>query len=243
MYFSYDGVQLAADSAAFVAQKRALYGDRGQRIGNTHTWTVKGEVVRDRSATDAQFLTAIKTFHDAYQEDGGDAGLYLDDGTATVHVIRNADAFGDVRVTSGPNYPVGDGPQFATVRDIEVQIEWDELISGASNLMSWRESITQQGTGGTLHGFSRPLTSRPKQQTIRRFTTFRLTQTGEAKGYKLWVQPELPMFPNNLIPESYSVSYDTPEDSRGSRQFRGFVTRWSYSFESASRMTARPKVL
>ncbi len=43
----------------------------------------------------------------------GDAGLYLDDGTPTQHIILNANTLDGIKLVSGPNFMQGAGAEYS----------------------------------------------------------------------------------------------------------------------------------
>src|SRR5262249_35407328 len=98
MYLRYGSYTHAQNEPAVQIAKRAVCSSRGYRQAVRETWRVVGVL---HAADQPGITSAIAALRSAYNVNGQDVGLYLDDGvTLTDHVMQSAAALGGTRVTA-----------------------------------------------------------------------------------------------------------------------------------------------
>lgn len=221
---------------SIVIAKRAIETPTGIRIGHTENWSINGILHADDQAALTIALAALQA---AYSTNGGDIGLYLDDGTTvTAHYINNQDTRGGVRVKDF-NYPVGDGAEYSTFRSYQIQIE-AEIALTLNAIKEWTESLTFTG-GGPRFVMLQPLNGPPIRQLVADQTPYQVSQSGAAVGYG-----SPPPFPAPLF--SFAEHRDRRRQTIGTPQFRNgqftdFPISWSYEFESGTPLLGLPTTL
>src|SRR4029079_17459158 len=97
------------------------------------------------AASQAALTTALGDLRAAYNVNGRDVGLYLDDGvTLTDHALPSGAALGGVRVT-GLAFPRGDGAEYSTFRTYRLTLEAD-FPDSAGKLLQCEQSLYFEGT-------------------------------------------------------------------------------------------------
>jgi hypothetical protein len=188
------------------------------------------------SASQASIRSAIQALEAAYSRQGQDAGLYHDDGSASPHVLDSGSSIGGVRVLS-LDYPQGDGGEYATARTATITLEADYPVSG-DVLLSFSESLRFVGTCGPRKVWAQVLNGAPQRQTVNQRTTQTITQSGSAVGWL--AEPRLPgpLFPSLEHVDRREVSPGAP--TLEGQRFVNWPLSWTYHFESASPLNARP---
>src|SRR4029077_8154957 len=89
----------------------------------------------------------IAALRSAYNVNGLDLGLYLDDGvTPTDHVLASSTTLGGTRVTA-LEFPNGSGAEYSTFRSYSITVEADTPDT-SQNLLDFSETLSFAGTGG-----------------------------------------------------------------------------------------------
>lgn len=235
MILKYGSYSFDDNEAAIVISKRSNFSDRGRLEYTRETWTVSGVKHAD---TQAALTTALAAMRAALQN-GYDLALYLGDGTTlTDHYMLNSAARGGVRVTL-LDFPKGDGAEYSTFRTYSIQFEAD-YYNTSEQLVQFDEEITIEGTGGPRKFFIEVLEGPPVEQIAVQRTTYRATQSGSVTGFGAFVQPPAPLWPYAERGEQRKITRSGPKVAAGNRL--DYVTKWSYSFESASPLVGNPNV-
>lgn len=224
------------NECAVVISKRAVYSPRGLRQFVRETWRVTGI---KQAASQAALTAALNTLRAAYNVNGLDAGLYLDDGqTPTDHILPSAATLGGVRVV-GLEFPNGDGAEYSTFRTYRLTLEAD-FPDTATNLLEYDEALSFEGTGGPRRVFLDVLEGFPQEQIGTQCTTYRAVQQGRAVGYGAYPTPPPPIWPAAELPDRRRIALRVPE--RHANQFARFPVEWYYAFESISPLVGTPNI-
>jgi len=234
VYLKYGSYQHADNEAAVRMSKRPLLSDSGTRIGFTETWSIRGILQAD---TTSALVTATASLDAAYAVNGYDLVLYDGSGNAVRSLISSS-TMGGVVITQGPDYPEGEGAEWANKRVYEITAEAEVLTSGVSNLVSYSETLSFSG-GGPLRVYLTTLRGLPQLQETARYTPYVVRQSGNAVGLFARPAPADPLFPGALI-RSPEITEQTPEFKAG--QYKNFGISWSYEFQSASPLVGHSRL-
>jgi hypothetical protein len=167
---------------------RNVLSPRGLRMEKEIRLFLVGEIQDTGSA----LLTKIATLIDsAYQNDYGDAGLYLDDGTPTRHRLDNTGSLTGVRIIQR-SWPKGDAAELATKRTFSLTLA-AVYPDAESNLLAWWESLELIGNAGPRMEVVET-TNGPKLFQTSPKSVQRIIQRGEAMGHTAYVLPPGPIF-------------------------------------------------
>lgn len=234
MIFKYGTYSHAQNECAIVTRRRGNYSKRGNLEYVSETWSIRGFLQAD---TQAELTTAINAMKAAYNVNGYDAALYLDDGTTlTSHVMYSSQARGGVRVVSF-DFPEGQGAEYSRFRSYEIELEAD-FYNTTEFLLEYNESISFEGTGGPRRIFLEVLDGIPQEQIGARYTTYKATQDGSSVAFGNWPSFPPPIWPAAELVDRRKLTIKTPE--KMDEQYFGYGIGWSYSFESTSPIQGRP---
>jgi hypothetical protein len=225
------------NECALVIEKRAVFSPRGERQFVRETWHVAGI---KQAASQGALTAALAELRSAYNVNGRDAGLYLDDGaTLTDHYLTSSATLGGVRVT-GLDFPRGEGAEYSTFRTYRITLEAD-FPDTTTNLLEYDESLNFEGNGGPRRVFLEVLEGLPQEQIANQCTTCRATQHGRAVGYGTYPVPPPPIWPAAELADRRRIILRTPERYAG--QFARYPVEWHYAFESIAPLAGTPHVL
>lgn len=219
------------DEVGIRIQKRSIFDTFNRRMGMIHDWTIIGAI---HASSQSALTTALDALETAYDSDGLDLKLFLNDGTTeTQHVLVNSATFGGTKVTG---FGYLDGPwkmrcEYANRRTFWITIR-GEIRTGTGQY-SWHERMSVRGTGGSKWRYMPRLTGAPIAQTLQTATPFYYVQEGSAFGRTAYVSPPGPVYPSIEHEEMREVTYDTPKDMRigGNELYR---TTWRYVMEATT---------
>lgn len=240
MQFSYRGFLHPANECTVAIKVKNNFDKAGRRIGRTETWNITGLI---QAATQLKVDAACAAMEQAYEEDGGDAILYLNAGGPAHRKLTTADSLTGVRVLEGVDYPDGKGADFSTYRHYAITLEATYYKKkGKFNLLEWQETLSWVGTGGPKFIFLPLLVGIPDKQFTQQHTTVKLTQSGHAIGRYKYPRMAKPLFPGDEHVDQRGHGKETPK--RKGPPGRPFLTDykvdWSYHFESVNPMNANP---
>lgn len=242
MYFQYNNYRtaLAATKVSIPApqQERDAFGNL---VRTVRTWQVEGEILAD---TQAEITTAIRALESAYNRDGGDAILFLPDGTTqSAHRLLSRDTIGGVR-SSWVHYPDGDGVEYVNGRKwmLTLTAEYPGLQQNDSSIQTYDSAVSIVGDGGQEFVVRKTRNTKPVRQLVSRFTPVLATQQGQATAYGTWPQPDPPIWPQWYVNSRSTVTRTNPQQTgSGSNAFlQSYTTTWSYQFESPVPLTGFP---
>lgn len=248
MYIKYGSYQHLDAECSVVIDKTPVYSDRGKLDYTRETWTISGEL---QASSQAALTTAINALQTAYGSNGHDLGLYLDNGTATSHILPSGRCLGGTRITRF-SFPQGRGAEYATFRNYQITVEGDfrsqnQLQAGggggavnSDNLLEWEESLTFMG-GGPRFGFLIPLNGLPQKQLLSQATPYSAVQAGRAVGSITWPLPSAPLWPDAEHVDERRIDKRGPK--RLNTLLRGYEIVWQYNFESAVPLIGNPRSL
>lgn len=242
MIFKYGSYAHAQNECSLVAAKLPRFNDGGQVVSHVHRFRIEGFL---QAASQAALTTALNALKAAYEIQGQDAALLLDDGlTPTHHVLTNSATLGGVRVVEGPSFPEGRGAEYGGFRHYRLTLEAEVPVSGyAGLLIFFEESVSFQG-GGPRFVYLQTLTGPPQKQTVADNSPFAAVQSGTSVGYAGYPIVPGPLWPNSEHRGQRHIHYGSPKRSgpAGSPQYSEYEVSWSYQFEDASAMSGVPNV-
>jgi hypothetical protein len=204
---------------------RVIHSDRGRPGVVRKTAKLEGVLI---ASTQANIKSAIQSLQAAYTLQGRDWGLYHDNGTASPHILVNADSLSGVRVVE-LSFPKGDGAEYATQRTYSITLEATYAASNEA-LHSFSETLSIQGDGGPRFVVIPVLNGPPQKQITHQATPVTAQQTGQAVGMFAYPSPAPPIFPFAEKRERRTIATQAPR-SEGN-QFVLWPISWSYYFES-----------
>lgn len=234
MFFKYGFYSHAENEVLLTTQKRPVYSARGLRQATRVTYQLSGQILSDSASNLAVSIAALES---AYSVDGYSFGLFYGDGSATSLYVNSADTLGGTRVVAGPEYPKGDGSEFATSRTYTITLEADYPAT-VDPLLDYRETVSLFG-GGQSFVHLQTLTGPPQKQIVAQQTVYRAEQSGSSIGYGIWLPPPAPLWPYAELQPQRRISRTSPRVT--GRSVSEFLTEWSYAFESATPLVGFPR--
>lgn len=238
MIFKYGTYAHANNEVSVTSTVRLAKTKRGETQSLKHTWNIQGVL---QAASQSSLTTALSTLDDAYDDDGNDAGLYLDDGTTKTNMfLDSSKSIGGVRVLQKPSYPVGEGAEYSTFRTFAIVLEADFLETRTS-LLDFTERLDFSGTGGPRYVFLDVLNGPPQRQMVNQRTVARVVQSGSALGHGSWPNAPAPKFPDAELVDMRRVKLESPTNIKGTAiEYR---IDWQYTFEFGGiQVSATPSI-
>lgn len=220
----------------FRVDKEVVRSSLGVPTHVLEIWTISG--VKLATST-AALTTACNELQAVYGVDDRNLLFYLSDGTTlTTHGILVAQTLDGVKVRrfswleGMPNSQgIGSGSEYVLRRSFQIQIEAKVLDPRAVNLVSYRERVTQIGTGGPKRIWQGSLEQPPFEQIVQKYTTWRAIQEGTAVGLLDYPTPPAPIWPQyQWKDEDHVGSISTPD--YGTVRNTNYPVSWRYVFES-----------
>jgi len=226
MIFKYRNYTHDNNEVEVVFRQSALFDQRGNRRGLRKRLELKGVL---HGTSQANLTTKLNALDAAYTVNGGDAVLFLDDGTTqTHHKLISSGTLTGVRVVQPPSFAPGDGAEYSTFRSYTIVLEADFI--GDSNILSSEEAVTIVGTGGPRFAYLETLVTSAVRQQVNKFTLVRMTQSGLAKGYLSYPFVPAPIWPALEDVDQRSIVTRSPKDQ--GLIFTDFPISWTYKFTS-----------
>lgn len=231
-YFTYGAYQ-HPNAEVNLAKMSIAYrmSPRGRRMERVDTMHLFGQFCEDSTA---EVMARIDELINAYSFDYNDAGLYLDDGTATRHKLVNTDSISGVRVLH--RSWDGSPEELATTRTFDIVLQ-ATYPDNETQLLEWNETVETVGTGGPRFDVVDTYFG-PYAQLVAQSTAQRIVQSGSAVGYTAYVDFPAPLYPAN-------EHLDRRTLTRGSGKQRGLIAthfpcRWNYFFSLAAPQSPLP---
>lgn len=198
---------------------RTVYSPRRRKLAEIRTMRLQGELVYSDTTTIVQKAAAVIA---AYSQDYGDFTYTVNDVPA--HTLTNsAGCISGVKVIS-KDFPSGGPEQLATTRTFGVTLQATYDVS-EDNIVSWRESVQVQGTGGPLFTVTNTLIG-PVVDALAPYTALFYRQSGTAVGFKDYPVPPGPLDSNWELGHLRTITNTT-----GVQQGTGiryYTTSWVY---------------
>jgi hypothetical protein len=233
VFYRYGNYQHVLNEASLQVSRERLFNDRGQAYALRTRHLIRGEL---QGASQDDLTTKILALEAAYSVQGGSAGLYQDDGTATAHVLNSPSTVGGVRVVRGPSYPEGARGEYSTWRTYEIELEADFPNAGLG-ILGWSETLVFSG-GGPRFRFLPVINGPPQKQLVNQLTTFHATQEGSAVGRGAYPVPPAPLWPAHEHRDQRSIQYRNPK--RTGNTLTSYDVSWRYVFESVTPLAGLP---
>jgi len=231
MYLKYKSYTHTAGETELSISRETLYSEHDEPWAVRERWDILGRLqITDKgtvAANQTAMTTAINALKTAYASGSGDLVFYDDSGAATSHSMLTASAVAGVKVVAPMSFPEGRGAEYSTFRNYTVSLEATFLDSSAG-LISWTESISYRGTGGSEFVYLVPRQGNPQQQWPTQRTPIMVQQQGAATGANgIYPVPPAPIFGLNAEHVSQrDIRREVPQDSSRRRQIT-----WSFVFE------------
>ncbi len=239
MFLKYGSYTHSANEVSVAISRTPRYDEHDRILSMIERWEIDGRLAAD---TQAALTTAINALEAAYETQGQNVGLYLDDGTTlTSHAITSADTIGGVRVVEGPSYPDGRGAEYSTFRNYRIALEAETDIAPGNTLLFWEERIETTGGGGRFV-MLQTLTGSPQKQIVAQATPYRAIQSGRAVGYGAYPLPASPLWPASEHVDQRQVGRRSPRrrGPTGQASYEEWEVVWSYSFEDVAPLIGFP---
>ena len=122
----------------------------GAAQGVRETWDMAGMLT---GATQAALKTASDALELAFVADGSDLTLFKDDAITVLHQLASASCAHGTQVLTRPEFPKGEGAEYATVRTFHVAVSGYTLLGDAATRNAHGGYTTETSTdaGGTVH--------------------------------------------------------------------------------------------
>lgn len=207
-------------------------------------WTIYG-TLRQADGDVTALTVKMNTLEDAYDDDGFDFKVFDNDGTTlTQHVLLNNAAVNGVQVKHfewlerDPRHGQS-GTEYVNKRTYRIILEAETINDGASDLVSWEETVIGIGTGGPEFVIKPALVSPPQKQDIQQVTPFYAIQRGRAVGFLGYPAViATPIWPTDEHVTRKKIWQGTPKF--GTKFNTLYPINWEYQFESASSLTGGP---
>jgi hypothetical protein len=237
----YGSYLFPANAVAVATDKRPAFDGRGKPVSRRDTFTMHGWLLPSPAAVtpaaaQADLANQCALLERALAVQFADLVMTRDDG-GIAFALLNATSIDGVRITSGPNYPTGEGAEFATFRSFSFTAEASYAVAGAASpLVSFQETVTFTG-GGPVKDFLQPVNGPPVRQLLLQATPYRATQQGQAVALGGWPTAPGPLWPQALL-KNPDLSFASPVFQLG----RGleYPISWAYVFGSAAPLQGRP---
>lgn len=229
------------DEVWFDTSKSVVLSKRNRRRSIVEQWTIWGI---KHAASQSALTSALNTMRDAYAIDDQDLLFYDNSGALTTHGVRVSETLHGVKVRrldfvsmGAGRFGVGAGDDYVTRKKFRLVIQAEVADSSAENLLEYRESVTQYGTGGPRRLWVTSLTGSPQAQVPVQKTTFRAVQRGYAIGLLGYPTPPASLFsPSVTVSEAEeggveNAIWQSPVTDTG------FKINWKYVAESPSILT------
>lgn len=235
MYLKYGNFQHALNDAAVIIGSDVVRNAQGVAEKEVKRWDIAGELY----GTPSELDTLIPLLEAAYASDGYDARILHDNGSPSAHALINSQTMERVKVVQRPNFPKGDGAEYANCRSyrIALQAEFPITISpGTGGKIGSQEILEIIGDGGPQVIVTEYLNGPAQPQQVRQFTKVQVTQSGTATGYGGFPTPSPPLYPDALQRNRKRLSYKPPAKRVGFVDAKNqiFEISWSYYFELTS---------
>lgn len=233
MILSY-GAYDHADGECDIGIVRTPWRDgSGRYRGRVETWTIHGRMFASGADLVADLTTKIGLLETAYGTDGSSLILYESDGfTETAHKLNDGTSAGGVRVISGPSFPSGAGPEYATHRDYTITVE-AKYQTASETTVEFEESITSVGTGGSRFVIHTALTGPPVRQTVADYTPSTLVQEGRAVGRSGYPSVPAPASSSDEHVDRRRISRNSPK-RLADGTYEDYEVSWHYEFEKTT---------
>lgn len=166
--------------------------------------------------------------------------FFCDSGAVSSEFLVNPGSTSGVRVVHGPDFPSGEGAEYATIRSFNFAVQAEYPLPNTGNF-ALEFSETLRFWGGLPTYVVRLAVVGPLQrQLIYPRTPFCCEQHGRIVGYLRYLSVPAPKFPQALK-EAGPVTMTSPKRTRTTPfTYQGFEQTYSYSFESIAPLAGVP---
>ena len=202
-----------------------------------YTHQCRGELIATpgtNASMQDDLKTKITAMEDAYSSDGKNCGLLHNDDSHSIHWFDNEDAtmLSGTVVVQPPQFPVGDGAEYAAYRSFAFAIYADYLHQDKQEIYDYKESLTFQGSGGKRIAVTELDTGFPDVQEVSQHTPQTIVQSGMSVGLTTWPTANTPYYGDGDLLQGPSSSSSFQPPSRIGRNGWLYTTTWNYVFKS-----------
>src|SRR5215831_8858407 len=199
MYFRYGNYSHPVGEVAYrTISKEAILADNKLLIGFRQTWDLEGDLIATDPTTVDAALVALAT---AYAANYQDAGFFFDNGLRSNLWMPGNSAIGGVLVQTLA-LPEGKNAVYCTHLPFAVRLVGEHEVAGGGGggpaLAKWNESLAFWG-GGPQIVWLESIDQPPQAQVVKKFTTYKAQQSGEAVGLTGWPAPAAPLFTDPVV--------------------------------------------
>jgi len=163
--------------------------------------------------------------------------FYQDDGSPSATTLMNGPSLSGVTVVEGPNFVESTGAEYATQREFTFAVEAEYALSGTVGLLlMFHEQLDFKG-GGPRFVHREAVVGPSQKQRVREQTTYFVTQSGEAVGYKSVPSIPPPIWPDSLVDAPDTMIRSPMKKGKG---FEGYPVSWMYRFASSTPLSGVP---
>jgi hypothetical protein len=242
MRVRYGSYRFRIASSELTIRRDPILNAMQQPVAIEEVWSIRSRPY-NKTGDATKFLPIMREFDSAFSVNGKDLVLEQSTGDASYHQLLSRNTIGGTRISSGPHFPVGRGPQGLVARDVELEIR-GTIPLAASQYMTFTETISIRG-GGEKYGIREVNVGPGVRQRLRTHSTCFATQSGSAVGYLGKPQPPPPIWPYALVDE-YPDEDITGPQTIGAGRFSeqvNYATSWNYSFAAPYRLFGTPHYL
>lgn len=191
-------------------------------------------------------LTAMEaTLRSQLLNNYGDLVLKQDSGAYSGLALANANSISGVVIDQGPTFSEAMDSEYVNRRTVEFSGVAEFVIQNTANaVVSFRETLAYQGTGGPVTSWRPAVNAPPVQQQVFPSSTIKLVQTGRAVGHLAYPKPPGPFFayPIEKVHLREFVEEDPQRVGPGLLALVNYPVTWKYVYESTLPLAALPNL-
>jgi hypothetical protein len=193
----------------------------------------------------AALTSAENSLRSQLQGAYGDLVLKQDSGAYSGLALVNSNSISGVVIDSGPTFTEAEGSEYVNRRTVEFTGVAEYVIANTKTaIVSWKESLVFTGTGGPVTRWRPSVNTKPIQQQIYPFSTYKLVQTGRAVGHRAYPVQPTPFFayPIEQVDRRRVINEAPTRIGKAQSSLVNYPITWEYYYESASPLVAVPNL-
>lgn len=120
----------------------------------------------------------------------------------------------------------GSGAEFQVMKGYRLTFQAESEEATDSNIVEWRETLQQFGSGEPLYNHATAMTGTPQAQTPIALTPIRIVQQGISIGLESYVDFPAPIYAGKLNSPLYRIGYESPMYFKNKDLY--FPRNWTY---------------
>ena len=236
----FNGYTHATDSVGVKIDNQIIEDNFKKPLILISRWTITGAVISDGSSGSLQ--TDINNLDAAYRDGGENYGNATFTANGNVHTLSNSTSVSGVRVEA---FGYSAGAPWKMHTELSNRRAFYAVLKAEyrynTEVIAYREDLTQEGTGGPLWKYMPSLIGQPQYQTLQLNTTSKYVQRGMVVLRTLIPVANSPMFPDfNIHHDKTTFVRHAPQvlTKNGSVQTEeNYELHWMYLAESYPELT------